>query len=173
MAVRGALFLSSYALFFGLFALRLTERPVLAVALSLVMVLGVIATGWIAFGERAKEPSAVVFTVVKDEGGEVAGYLVTYLLPLLAVSNPSDRDLVGYGLFLVVLVVVWLQSDLIVINPLLYLFGWRVYRVGTAQLSDKYLLSRFRPREGATLRVTRLSNDVYVGHGLIGGRDGG
>ena len=35
-------------------------------------------------------------TAVEDRGTEVAGYLASYLLPFLTVSEPSPRDLVAY-----------------------------------------------------------------------------
>jgi hypothetical protein len=53
---------------------------------------------------RFRQVTSSTWTVrtVEDRGGEVAGYLATYLLPFVTVSEPDVRDVVGYALFLVV-----------------------------------------------------------------------
>lgn len=42
----------------------------------------------------------------EDAGGEVSGYLASYLLPFVTVPSPSIRDLLGYSIFLVVALII-------------------------------------------------------------------
>jgi hypothetical protein len=65
---------------------------------------------------------------VKDQGENVAAYLVTYILPFVATPLGSWRDWVACGIFFFMLYVVFLRSDLGLVNPTLYLLGWRVFQ---------------------------------------------
>lgn len=64
---------------------------------------------------------------VRGEGSQVAGYLASYILPLLVVADPSWRDLAAYGGFLAVFCVVSVRAHLLEVNPLLYLYGYRLF----------------------------------------------
>jgi hypothetical protein len=59
---------------------------------------------------------------------EVTGYIVSYLLPILAAGSPSCGDLVAYGICAALILIVAFAADLGSVNPLIYLFGLRVGR---------------------------------------------
>jgi hypothetical protein len=104
-------------------------------------------------------------TAVEDRGAEVAGYVASYLLPFLTVSEPSSRDLVAYGLFLVVVAVLYLRSGLVRINPTLYLAGWRLYAVTIGQAGwSGYVLSRRPLRAGEPLSGARLTERLFLSY---------
>lgn len=63
---------------------------------------------------------------VVDEGGQVAAYVATYLLPFLGYEVAGWRDGLALIIYFGVLLVVFLRSDLALVNPALYLTGWRV-----------------------------------------------
>jgi hypothetical protein len=164
MRIRLALFLSSYSLLFGLLGLRLVARPWLAASLGVLLLLGLAATAWIALGESRKQPISLTPVNIRDQGSEVAAYLVGYLLPFSTGGAPSDTDLMAYAIFFVVLVAVWLQSDLALINPLLYLAGWRIFEVETGTDRPRFLVARRRPIASVPLSATRLADDLFVVH---------
>lgn len=67
---------------------------------------------------RAKErPTSTSVTITGDGGGEVGGYLATYLLPFRTVADPAWTDLFAYGIFIVVAGLIYTSSDLMQINP--------------------------------------------------------
>jgi hypothetical protein len=66
------------------------------------------------------------FTEIRDEGGAAGGYLATYLLPLLAVTPDGLGEWAAYGLYGAVAVAVFTRTDLALVNPTLYVLGWRV-----------------------------------------------
>ena len=69
-------------------------------------------------------------TDARHQGGAVAGYLATYLLPLLNPDVHGARITVAYAVYLATLYVVFVRSDaLVVINPMLYVFGYRIFDV--------------------------------------------
>ena len=154
-SIKTQLFLASYAPLFTIMAVRfdaLTLRLgcaglALAGTASAVSVLGVAA--------RRKAPVTVTLDRVDDVGGEVSGYLATYLLPFVVVAQPSVRDVIAYLIYLAVAMVIYLRSDLIRVNPLLYVLGYRVSGVDAGPRSG-YLISKDPVRAGDSVSVVEL-----------------
>ncbi len=153
--VRARVLLSSYAaLNLILFArLEPTAPKLVCLSLAVIGVADGLRLSWLARGKQA-----VPRTVedASDVGPEVAAYLATYLLPLLAAPSPTGGDLVGYAIYGVVVVVVSLRSNMAHVNPTLYLLGWRVTSVTLDGGDRHYLISRHAPISGDQIRVSRL-----------------
>lgn len=83
--------------------------------------------GW-SLPRRAGHLSAmrVRFTEVTDQGAAVAGYLATYILPLVAFNFAGWRDMVIATVYGGVLLIIYVRSDLALVNPTLYAFGWQL-----------------------------------------------
>ncbi len=126
---RARLFLSSYAPLFGILAISFD-----GLALRLVC-LGLFATGmadtWHITRLAKTETQDYEITVQssEDTGAEVSGYLASYLLPFVTVASPGWRELLAYSLFLLVAFVIYVRSNLVRVNPTLYLFGYRVLKI--------------------------------------------
>lgn len=153
--VRAWLFLSSYAPLFVILAIRfqgVTLKTVCAVLAGigfsyLFLVVFVIA-------RRAQARDYPVASL-QDASGEVAGYLATYLVPFVTVPSPSAADLAGYCILALVVLAIFLRSELARINPTLYLLGWRVASITTGQASY-YIVCRRLPRPGTRIRAVRV-----------------
>lgn len=102
------------------------------------------------------------FVRVEDRGPDVAGYLAAYLLPFVTGSDPSGLDLAAYGLFLFVAGVIYVQSEMIQINPTLYLLGYKVVAVQTESGWSVHLITKSRPTPGDKVHAVRLSTGVLV-----------
>lgn len=166
--MRTLLFLSSYAVLFGLLALMLWASPAAWVAIALAL-LGI---GWLLALLRAGRrgsPDPYRVVAVKDMGGEVAGYVVGYLLPLLVHPEPNTRELIAYAVFLVVVGVIYVQSDLVHINPLLYVLGYRVFDVRLKGDVQRLLISRQSPVEGEVLTASHFTNALLIERSVVRG----
>jgi hypothetical protein len=141
------LFLASYALLFALLALKFSDAN-LSMTCAAITILGVMSTGRIlgVLGERAT--SEIQLGQVSDKGGDVGAYILTYILPFLTVAEPSAREIAAYALFICVVAIVYIRSNLIFINPLLYLFGYRIFGITTGEGSDGFLVARHQPKPG-------------------------
>jgi hypothetical protein len=161
LVVELSLFWCSYAPLFAIFAIRFQTRG-LEVGCGLLSVGGV-AAGVAVLG-RYRKVSARSWTVrdAQDRGSEVAGYLASYLLPLIAVAQPGWRDVLAYLLFLAIVAVLYVRSGLIQINPTLYLLGWRLFAIGLGEDWHGYLLARCAPTPGAHLHGVRISERVFI-----------
>jgi hypothetical protein len=159
---RWLLFLSSYSPLFALTALRLEPgryRDALWAAAA-VGFLSLLAA--LAIAQRRISPRQRVLTSVSDRGGDVAGYLATYLLPFLTVTAPTGRDALAYGLFVVLVGIVYTRSSLVSVNPVLYLLGYRLVEAGTQSGDVLLLLCRSEPPVGMPLSVRELLPGLAV-----------
>lgn len=120
---------------------------------------------------NARRAGAVRWTVSdpREQGAAVAGYLATYLLPLLAIQPGGWRVTAAYAIYIVVLYVVYLKSDgLVLINPTLYLFGYRIYDVETTVSTRPpsrrrvLLLTKLRIESDTEVSVLPLGGDNHL-----------
>jgi hypothetical protein len=154
------LFLVSYAPLSLMFAARLAPHWV-ALAFSLLAGWGTMEA-WV-LGRRARSGSSfdAHITKIEDQSSAVAGYLATYLLPFLGTLPERSGDWIAFVIYFCVAFLVFARSDLALINPTLYLFGWRVQRAETNSRSF-ILLSRRWVDDGDHLRVRRIMGDVLI-----------
>lgn len=120
---------------------------------------------------NAQRAGGVYWTVTEttEQGAAVAGYLATYLLPLLAVGVGGWRVTAAYGIYLAVLWVVYVRSDqLVLINPTLYLLRFRIYDAQVQVDSESphmqrvLLLSSLQITDGARVRIKPLGGDNHL-----------
>jgi hypothetical protein len=163
LSVELSLFLCSYAPLFAILAIRF--RPTwLIVACGVLAGLGLAAGAAVLVRFRSVTAGGWVARTVEDRGGEVAGYLATYLLPFVTVAEPSVRDVIGYVVFLVIVAVIYVRSSLVQINPTLYLFGWRLYAIEIGDGWSGYLLIRAPVRRGEKLAAARMTERLFVSY---------
>jgi hypothetical protein len=119
---------------------------------------------------NARRASGPEWTVSepRDQGAAAAGYLATYLLPLLHPEGGGWRITAAYGIYLLTVYIVFVRSDsLVVINPTLYVFGFRVFDVKRDSHDERYrkrvlLLMRGSIDESATVKVMPLGDGAYL-----------
>jgi hypothetical protein len=122
LVVEVSLFLSSYAPLFLIMAVRFRTQWLDVVCYSLFFV-GACSGYLVVRRYSAISGQQWTATAVEDRGYEVAGYLASYLLPFVTVTEPEWRDLAGYTIFLFVAGVVYIRSGMFQINPTLYLMA--------------------------------------------------
>lgn len=158
------LFLSSYAPAFAIAALRFDG----AVLRGLCIATAVVGVADAFFLPRlaARSQTAVWITVdrVENVGAEVSAYFATYLFPLLTAPKPSVRDLIAYGIFLALSALIYVQSDLVRVNPTMFALGYRVLRVSLPNGESNYLLCVADVRADMKVPTARLAG-VLVAKG--------
>lgn len=160
----GLLFLSSYApLLLILACQEWGSNRTLGVALALVAVGGVVGLAIILRQARATAPSLERLRSVSPLDGEVVGYLVTYLLPFLGVDLSSGMSALPFIVFIAIVGVLYVNSGMLYINPVLNIAGYHVYRIETESGQPAALVSKREfIQTGVELKITRISNYVYV-----------
>lgn len=105
----------------------------------------------------------------REQGTAVAGYLASYLLPLLAIQPGGWRVAAAYGIYLAILYIVYVSSDsLVLINPTLYCLRYRIYEAETNVSTTPpttqrvLLLTKRRLKAKDKVKVLPLGGDNHL-----------
>jgi hypothetical protein len=158
--IRARLFVVSYAPLAAIFAARAAPHWLWSGILAAVTIVGFVDGFRLVRGTARKSSHFVTVETVEDQGNAVSGYLATYLLPFLGTMPSSIGDGVAYGFYFATAFVVYAKSNLALVNPTLYVLGWRIYRA-TLHGRSTLLVTRRLVRSGDSVTVTRLL-DIYV-----------
>jgi hypothetical protein len=158
-----ALFVSSYAPLFGVFALLDSFGKGWPSILSAsVAIAGAVIPILVFLGARRLAPQSLRVQSAQVRDGDALAYIASYLVPFAAISATTSRERAALALFVLLIAVLYVRSELFYINPLLAGAGLRLFQVATPAGASAVVLSR-RPFLGpdATLSVRRLSDYVY------------
>jgi hypothetical protein len=158
---RARVLLSSYAALNFILVARLSHWGALRWCCLGLGVLGVGDALRLTLLAKTTGGDEKVFVEVRDSGSQIAGYLATYLLPLLAAPNPGTGEIVGYAIYGVLIVVITLRSDLAHVNPTLYVLGWKIVSVQTSTGREKFLVCRTAPRPEHPVYVTDMNGLLH------------
>jgi hypothetical protein len=151
---------------FGILAIRFDGSALRLVCAGLFVV-GVLDTVWITHRTSTRlQPYEITIRGTEDTGGEVGGYLASYLLPFVTVPTPGWRDLLAYALFLTVGLVIYVRSNLVRVNPTLYLLGYRVLAIRYGVDQRQYLVTRVAPRDGSVVEVADVAGVLLAVGGM-------
>ena len=67
------------------------------------------------------------FGPIDDLGGEILGHIGAYLLPLIVSPDSSTEDILTTAIIMALIVHIHVATGRVLVNPLLYLIGRRVY----------------------------------------------
>jgi|SRR6266850_4744754 len=94
---------------------------------------------------------------------EAMSYIVTYLLPFLGLDSQSLADRISLGIFLGMLAVLYVGSNLIHMNPVLNLVGFRLFEIEGQDGKRTTLITKrgyIPPR--SEISIVSLSNSVAL-----------
>lgn len=162
------LFLSSYFPLFAALAIRNIPHDGYynwwpTIIFSTITVAALIITS--IFLAIARSFATVPLTVnsCKSNQGQVISYLFTYILPFLNVTYESIPDIAAIILVYLVFAVLYINSNMIYINPFLSVIGFRIYEVVDDQDVKHVLISRRSNIESGTeLEVAQLTGNVII-----------
>lgn len=162
--VRFLLFLSSYFPLTMIFAAQLFWKDYdglawLSVIIGFAGILGIFLLFW-----PAKKLSAhsVRITSWSRRDSEAMSYIVSYLLPFIALPTIDAGGGIGLSIFLLMLCVLYMNSGMIHVNPTLNLAGWHIYEVILENDDGYTLITRCRVRKGREIKVIDLDNNIYL-----------
>ncbi|WP_141564314.1 hypothetical protein [Mycolicibacterium palauense] len=155
------MFLSSYAPLFGMLAIRFEDSQ-LRILFGVLAFAGLMLLPLILAIYKTSAPADYTICAIDPAGNGASAYLAGYLLPFLTTSNPTTPDLAAYGLFLVVAYLVHIRTDMIQVNPTLFVFGWRVYAFTDTNGLRGHLVCRTRVLVGDDIVAYRISDDLLL-----------
>lgn len=111
---------------------------------------------------RRLNTMSVKIQSVSRRDGEAMSYIVSYLLPFIALPSGDAASTVSLGVFLFVLVVLYMNSDMMHINPMLNLTGWHVYEITLSDGATRTLISKKRARKGREAKMIQMGDDILL-----------
>jgi len=160
---RLALFLSSYAPLFVLLAWTNRGAAWAWLALVVVAVLSVVALAVVLVVKAGDVGPRLVVARSSPDDGDVMAYISTYLLPFLGLDLSDGSELVVFLGFLLVVGVVYVNSNMLFVNPVLSLAGYRTFRVVDPDGIEYRLVTRRADIDvGAALRPAQVGRYVRL-----------
>lgn len=74
------------------------------------------------------QPRDVSLSQVEPIDAEVTAYIASYLLPIVAATPEDAGDIAAYATCAMLVLAIAFTADLSSVNPLIYIFGFRVVR---------------------------------------------
>lgn len=164
LLIRIVLFFSSYSPLALIVAIHLWEHHRRSALGSLaIAVSSVLGLAFFLLKARGLAPSQMHVADVKSRDGDIMSYIVTYVLPFLAVKLEDTVDVLSFGVILVVVGVLYVNSNLIYVNPLLNLRGYHLFEVVDSNRKTVMLVTKSPYiRNESSIRVVSLGDYVVL-----------
>ena len=164
LTTRTVLFLSSYSPLLLIFAFHLLDKhPRVGWALVALSFISLVGLGVFLTLVQRFVPVQVIVASMKSRDGDVMSYIVTYLLPFLAVKLDDSMDGLSFGLLLLVVAVLYLNSNLIYVNPLLNICGYHIFEIDDQDGKTSVLICKRRYlRVGEKIRAVPVGDYVLL-----------
>lgn len=160
---RIALFLSSYSPLFVILAYKSRKDDDVWHALALIAVLSLIALLIVMLAKRDEKGPELKVERSRPKDGDVLAYTATYLVPFLSVDLTQTEGVVILASFLFVLGVVYVNSDMLFVNPALNLFGYHSFWVTDEHGHEFSLITRRTELDkGTTIQPAKVGKYVRL-----------
>jgi hypothetical protein len=170
LLVKLGLFLSAYLPLFLILAIKNWYSVTATIIFLFVVLYSFI---WFLMIWIVNKETTDSFNVISMENKtkDALTYLVPYIISFIGFDINKWQDLTALLILLVILFAVYVNSDLLYINPLLALFSYRIYQVEVKKVAagcedkkwDITVLSSEKIKVGDNLKVRDLSDNVFLG----------
>ena len=99
---------------------------------------------YLSFAGRGPTDEITVAGVIPRDS-ETMSYIVTYLLPFLNIDFSDRHAAFALGIAFAVVGVLYVNSNMLYINPVLSLAGFHLFEVETSEHTSAILICRRRP----------------------------
>jgi hypothetical protein len=77
--------------------------------------------------QRTRYPFLIDVKRMKATPNEIINYTFPYVVSFMGIAYGEPQKLIGFGVFLIWMFAITLRSGQILMNPLLLIFGWKLY----------------------------------------------
>ena len=165
LIVRCLLFLSSYfplLLIFGIFLLD--QQLAWAIALFALGLLSLtMLVFYLSWHKKYGSRSQDTLVSFQRRDSDVMAYIASYLIPFVTFPLAAWQQITALVIFVSVLLVIYINSNLLYINPMLNIVGFHLYEVHIEHSkSAHFLIARRRIEQQSTLYFVRLNNEIFL-----------
>jgi hypothetical protein len=156
-------FVSSYSPLIAVFALLDTfGRGTPSIVCAALAVLGValLPLLWLTNRRTSAQPLTIAKASPRD--GDVLAYIASYLVPFASTAAHTVHEKIAIAIFIGLIGVLYVRTEMFYVNPLLALAGFRVYAVETPRGTPVVLLCRRRFIAPSTsIEAVRISDYIW------------
>lgn len=158
------LFLSSYAPLFLILAVRSwVQNRYVSAGFAGVAIISMLVLAAFLRQARTLGADKVMIASVISRDGDAMSYIVTYLLPFLAVKLNEADDVISLAIVFLVIGVLYVNSNMIYTNPVLNIAGYHIFEVQDEEGKTTALIcKRTYVRTGSELDVVSLGDYVLM-----------
>jgi hypothetical protein len=170
--IKLGLFLSAYSPLFLILTIKNYPNVDLIPLFLFIVGYSSIVWGLILYDSKKTTKEFYKVLNVENKTHESLNYLAPYLVAFLSFDLTKWQDITVFIIFLVIIFVVYLNSDLLYVNPILMFFKRKIYRVEVCKSQigcDKtkreiLLISKdFKIEEGRKIYASDIDRGVYWG----------
>ena len=170
--VKLGLFFSSYLPLFLILAIRNWYN---FYAIGILVFATVYSFVWILLFFAANKGTAEKYKLLKIENKtqESLNYLVPYIISFIGFDLTNWQDLGSLFIMLLILAKIYLNSNLLYINPILLFFNYKIYQAKISSVSSQYnnsvseilLITKenIKVNNDLILKDVDTDNDVFLG----------
>jgi len=164
LPARVILFLSSYAPLFAILAVRSRlQSPYVSIGFAAVAVGSVLVLALFVGQTQTLAGDKVIIASVVSRDGDAMSYIVTYLLPFLAVKLNQVDDVISLAIVFLVIGLLYVNSNMIYTNPILNIAGYHIFEVqDSGGKTTALICKRSYVRIGSELDVITLGDYVLM-----------
>lgn len=112
---------------------------------------------------KDKEPTFKTINSYKGREDLLTSYLVPYIFPFIGLNYGEVSSWVIFGIFFVILAAIQIPSNHLYVNPILSLFGYRLYELEGDEMEKSILVAaRKKDISDGQLKVVELGSSVYL-----------
>ncbi len=137
-----------------------TWVPWISVAILLIISCWLLLT----YAEKEMQTVEVTITEFEENDKEVLAFLIAYLLPFLTMKESAIEGNIIMGIYILFIIFISLShANMFHFNPIMGFFGYRFYKVKSADGISKTLISKKElTRLGVKLQTVQLSTHIYL-----------
>jgi hypothetical protein len=157
------LFLSSYAPLFALLAYKNRSCSATWITLGSLAVVSLLGLLTVMLSKRGEKGPSLTIKHSRPKDGDVLAYTATYLVPFLSIDLKSTEGIVVLTGFLLVLGIVYVNSDMLFVNPMLNLAKYHSFWITDKEDHEYSLITRRTAVEpGITITPSEVGKYVRL-----------
>ncbi len=164
--MRVILFFSSYSPLWLIFGIQLyAKAPPAAVGcivLAMLSIVGMFGYLWLCRHGRLQQSFDKV-TRFQRKDSDVMSYITSYLIPFITATFDAPQQILTTAIFLLVLLIVYINTNMLFINPILTISRYRLYEIELEHgQQSHYYIARKRLSPNEMIYFVRVHEDFYV-----------
>src|SRR5260370_11706155 len=165
LPVRCLLFFSSYFPLSLIYCFVLFEKhrnwAIVSLLIGLISLIGLYLYFWFIAPKKTAFHEKIIDFHRHD--GDIMSYIASYIVPFISISLDGWVQLLSVGVFIFVLLILYVSSNMIYINPMLNVFGYHLYEV-TFEGSELsyYFITRHNVVRKKIIQVLRIGEEAFL-----------